>query len=319
MDEVGGYFQLERLISNEYYNNLISINTGRNALMYLLEAKKIKKLYIPYYICDSVINILKIHDYDFDFYHINSDFMPVFQNLLDKNEYIYIVNYFGQLDNNKVLNLKQRYYNIIIDNTQAFFQKPVENIDTIYSCRKFFGVPDGAYLSTKVKIGYDLETDVSKDRFTHLLGRYEGTGSQYYGEFQKNEELLNNQDIKNMSDLTHNILGAIDYKDIRNTRNKNYAYLDSMLGIHNKLKPRFADGAFAYPFLIENGIEIKKALSDMKIYIPTLWPNVINEKLKGKLEYDYAANILPLPCDQRYTTENMNYIVRKVKELLNLD
>lgn len=40
MDEIGGYFQLEQLISNEYYNNLISLNTGRNALLYLLKAKK---------------------------------------------------------------------------------------------------------------------------------------------------------------------------------------------------------------------------------------------------------------------------------------
>lgn len=245
--------------------------------------------------------------------------MPIFQNSLDENEYIYIVNYFGQLDNDKVINLKQRYHNIIIDNTQAFFQKPVENIDTIYTCRKFFGVPDGAYLSTRAKLEYDLEIDVSKDRIIHLLGRYEGTASEYYSYFQKNEGLLNNQGIKYMSNLTHNILGAIDYENIRKIRNQNYSYLESILGLHNKLKLRSPDGAFAYPFYVENGIVVKKALSDMKIYIPTLWQNVFIDKLKGKLEYDYAANILPLPCDQRYTIENMCYMVKTIKGFLNLD
>lgn len=39
---------------------------------------------------------------------------------------------------------------IILDNTQSFFQKPISGIDTIYSCRKYFGVPDGAYLSTNI-------------------------------------------------------------------------------------------------------------------------------------------------------------------------
>lgn len=44
--EIWRYFGLENLKSNEYYNNLIAINTGRNALLYLLQAKEIKKVYI---------------------------------------------------------------------------------------------------------------------------------------------------------------------------------------------------------------------------------------------------------------------------------
>jgi hypothetical protein len=52
--KIGGYFGLEQLVSNEYYKDLVPLNTGRNALLCLLKTRNIKKLYIPYYICNSV-------------------------------------------------------------------------------------------------------------------------------------------------------------------------------------------------------------------------------------------------------------------------
>jgi hypothetical protein len=54
MKEIGGYFGLEQLVSNEYYKDLVPLNTGRNALLYLLKARNTKKLYISYYLCNSV-------------------------------------------------------------------------------------------------------------------------------------------------------------------------------------------------------------------------------------------------------------------------
>lgn len=38
--EIGGYFGLEPLISNEYYKDLIALNTARNALLFILKARK---------------------------------------------------------------------------------------------------------------------------------------------------------------------------------------------------------------------------------------------------------------------------------------
>lgn len=309
MKEIGGYFGLEKLITNEYYKELISLNNGRNALLYLLKARDIKKLYIPYYICDSVSDMLKMYGYGFEFYNINSDFIPIFNKPLTNNEYIYIVNYYGQLTNDRVHHLKRQYNQIILDNTQAFFQIPIDNIDTIYTCRKFFGVPDGAYLSTEIRLNEDLETDISKERMVHILGRFEGVASDYYNIFQENDISFMSEPLKNMSKLTRNILGAIDYEKVRYTRNENYGYLEGKLKEKNKLKITVPDGAFAYPFYVKNGIEIRKELSKKKIYIPTLWPNVLRDLLEENIEYQYAANILPLPCDQRYSEEDMRYII----------
>jgi hypothetical protein len=312
MKEIGGYFGLDQLVNNEYYKNLLSLNTGRNALLYLFKMKNIQKLYIPYYLCNSVSYMLEKHEFDFEYYHIDADFNPIFNKKLCEGEYLYIVNYYGQLTNDKVIYLNQNYGNIILDNTHAFFQKPIDGIDTIYSCRKFFGVPDGAYLSTNSVLDEVIEIDISKDRMTHILGRFEGTASDYYSNFQENDASFKFEPLKYMSKLTKNILGAIDYKKVKEIRDENYAYLESKLKKINKLRLITPEGAFAYPFYLENGVEIRKNLAANKIYIPTLWPNVLEDTFKGSLEYDYAANILPLPCDQRYGISDMEYVVKEL-------
>mgnify|MGYP000882286192 CR=1 FL=1 len=309
MKEIGGYFGLEQLVNNEYHRDLIALNTGRNALLYVLKAKDIQKLYIPYYLCHSVSYMLEKHKFNYTYYHIDADFNPLFDIRLDDHDYLYIVNYYGQLTNEVVTSLKQKYERIIIDNAQAFFQKPVVGIDTIYSCRKFFGVPDGAYLSSNSILDEELEVDISKDRMTHILGRFEGTASDYYSKFQENDSSFKSAPLRHMSRLTRNILGAIDYERVKKTREENYAYLDSRLKEMNKLRLITPEGPFAYPLYLKNGVEVRKRLAGKKIYIPTLWPNVLVDTPKNSLEYDYAANILPLPCDQRYGKINMDRIV----------
>ena len=316
MKEIGGYFELEKLVSNEYHKGLFSLNSGRNALLYILRAKNINKLYIPYFLCNSIKDMLKLHRYRFEFYHIDSNFMPAFNKILGRDEYLYVVNYYGQLNNQIAEQLKQKYKQIILDNTHAFFQKPIEGIDTIYTARKFFGVPDGAYLYTDTKLEDDLALDVSKDKMAHLLGRYENEASEYYGTFKNNENSFINASLKLMSEMTHNILGAIDYEEVIRKRNANYVYLHDKLNVYNKLNLEFPNGAFTYPFYMENGLEIKLRLAEKKIYVPTLWPNVIRDNLKNSIEHSYAANILPLPCDQRYGGDEMEYIVKELMAIV---
>lgn len=314
--EIGGYFGLEQFIDNEYYKNLIALNTARNALIYLMMAKNIKKLYIPYYLGSSISEVLKKYHYDFEYYYIDTGFCPRLKKNLNKAEYIYIVNYYGQLTNEKIISLKKRYKNIIIDNTQSFFQNPIDGIDTIYSCRKFFGVPDGAYLSTSATLNEDLQTDISKHRVAHLLGRFEGIASDYYNTFKKNETSFRNEPLKRMSNLTKNILGAIDYKGVKKVRSKNYVYLHKKLRNINKLKLIIPEGPFSYPLYRENGLEIREMLIEKKIYIPILWPNVLKDVPKSSLEYQYTSNILPLPCDQRYGINDMQYIIEEVNNIV---
>lgn len=315
MKEIGGYFQLDQFISHPYHTDMVELNTARNALIYLIDTKKIQKVFLPYFLCDSVSNILRKHSIAFEYYHIDNNFLPVKKNKMKQHEYMYIVNYYGQLSNERLLSLQGQYENIIVDNVQAFFQEPINEVDTIYSCRKFFGLPDGAYLSTNSLMKDQLDDDQSSDRMIHILGRYEGKASDYYEYFQKNDKSFKELPLKRMSKLTRNILGAIDYNRTIQARNRNYKYLQVEFGPANQLDLTTPEGPYAYPYYVENGREIRKKLAQRSIYIPTLWPNVLKENTEDSLEYNFAENILPLPCDQRYDLEDMD---RLIKEFQNV-
>ena len=313
MKEIGGYFGLEEFSNNEYYKDLIAVNNARNALLYILKARKITKLYIPYFLCDSVSYMCDREGYAYDYYHIGRDFLPCFDCKVSGSEYLYVVNYYGQLSNETILTLKAKYGNIIVDNVQAFFQKPIEGIDTVYSCRKFFGVPDGGYVATDCRLDEELETDISKDRMKHILGRFEGKASDYYCDFKKNDESFKMLPLRYMSKLTHNILGAIDYKYVIQKRNGNYAFLDKELGKYNHLSLSTPIAPYAYPFYCEDGMALKKKLAEKGIYVATLWPNVLD--MNVTVEKDYAENILPLPIDQRNCVDELMIVVGEIKNV----
>ena len=59
MREYGGYIEFETFLGEMLYEDGIALNCGRNALEYLCEVKKIRKLYIPYFLCTSIPNLCK--------------------------------------------------------------------------------------------------------------------------------------------------------------------------------------------------------------------------------------------------------------------
>lgn len=296
--EIGGYFGLEELTDKEYYSDLIALNTARNAVAYLIKTKDIRKIYLPKYLCDSIFKLCEREGCAYEFYEVGADFQPIFDKNLQEDEWLYVVNYYGQVNNE--VELKKTYSRIIFDNAQAFFRKPVEGIETVYSCRKFFGVPDGAYLSSDIRI--DVKDDVSKDRMEHILGRYECTASEFYNKYVENEETYYDLPVRGMSKLTHNILGAIDYETVKRKREEHFRYLNDRLNNLNGIEVKMIEGPFAYPFYTKNGLEIKRRLAKNGIYVASLWPTALEY---GGIAKDYSENILPLPCDQRYSIEEM--------------
>lgn len=316
MKDIGGYFELEQLINKEHYKDLIRLNSGRNSLLYLVKVLNIKKLHIPFFICDSVPIILEKNKCNYEFYRIDKNFKPLFKPELKEHEYVFIVNFYGQITNSNMRRYKKEYRNIIIDNSQAFFQLPVKNVNTIYTCRKFFGVPDGAYLSSDVPVKLNLETDKSAGRLKHILGRYEGNASEFYSDYQTNEQKFYSFKLKKMSKLTQNILGAIDYPCVVKKRNENFKYLHSIFSAENKLNISIPNGPFAYPFYSESAELIRDELKKKNIYIPTLWPNVLKTCDIKSNEYKFSNYILPLPCDQRYNIKDMSNIAESIKNAI---
>ena len=71
-----------------------------------------------------------------------------------------------------------------------------------------------------------------------------------------------------------------------------------------------------YPLLIKNGTEIKRKLVEKKIYIPMFWKNVIGTVEGESFENYLIYNLLPIPIDHRYGTEDMQFIVQEIKKIV---
>lgn len=312
MKEIGGYFGLEQFPDKSYHPGLVAVNSGRNALLYIVKARGYQKLYIPRFLCDTVSELCKREGIAYEEYGIDSAFLPVFNGVPGPKEAVYIVNFYGQLPDSLLLEMQVRWGNVIVDHVQDFFRKPLAGVDTVYSCRKFFGVPDGGYAACD-GAALSLEPDFSRDRMTHILGRFEDCGSNFYRDFQENDHRFYSRSLRGMSRLTQNILSAVDYEAVRRARNANYAQLAQALAPYNRLVLTPPEGPYCYPFYCKNGMSVKKRLAEEKIYVPTLWPNVPEHPDATELEIDYAENILPLPCDQRYGPEDMTRILHHLK------
>ena len=317
MKEIGGYIELDSYTGTEYHPPEFGLNCGRNALAFLFESRHIKKLYIPYYLCDSISNVCKKHNIPYEYYHIDGSLLPIFDKKLEKGEYLYIVNYYGQIHNYQFIEWHSRHNQVIVDNSHAFFQQPCSGIDTIYTCRKYFGVPDGAYLITDSKLERELEIDVSFERMRFLLGRYEKGASDFYSEYIKNNRSFKHEPLKKMSKLTHNLLRAIDYESIKKRRTDNYSQLHETFYQQNQLTISTPTGAYMYPLLIENGLEIRKRLVEQRIYIPVLWPSVLETEGVNNTEKYMVENILPLPCDQRYSGKDLFEMGEVIKKCIS--
>ena len=103
--EIGGYLELEEPAGQEYYPDLCGVNLGRTALLWLMEARRCKKIYLPFFLCDSVTGACERSGAEIEFYHMDEGLHPVLEErTLPEGEYLYLVNYYGQLTDDKIRN-----------------------------------------------------------------------------------------------------------------------------------------------------------------------------------------------------------------------
>lgn len=319
MKAIGGYFSLElpQVQGSYIHEKGIHLNSGRNALEYILRSLlDIQCLWIPYYTCDVVLEPLKKLDIPYRFYSVNEYLELTDEIELGKNEYLLATNYFGIKDA-YIEELSSRYgERLIVDNAQAFFAELIAGIKTVYSPRKFIGIPDGgiAYMETGFDIA-ELEQDISYDRCSHLLKRLDLGAEVGYADFRENSHQLMNQPIKRMSNLTRNVLKSVDFELVKKRRRENFRQLNEALSGINQLHiPDMKTFAcpMVYPFYTSDDT-LKKRLIENKIFVATYWPNVLDWCKDSMLEYELASRVIAIPVDQRYENENMNKIIKIIE------
>ena len=309
MNPIGGYFELELPQLAEYHQTAIALNTGRNCLEYILRVRGYRRVYLPYYSCEVILEPFKKLGVEYSFYPVNANLEVEEPITLSADEAFLYINYFG-LKQDHVKVLAQRYgKQLIVDNTQAFFDRPIDGVDTFYSCRKFFGVTDGAYLYCDKPLDEELEQDQSWQRMGYLLKRIDVSPEAAYCDFRDQSAKLKNNPIRRMSPLTHRIMASIDYSAVAERRKQNYLQLDDALKHKNGITLPLGDGTvpMVYPFLTMDQ-QLRQHLIDNKVYVATYWPNVLDWCDQNSTEETLTRQLLPIPIDQRYCPAEMEAI-----------
>ncbi|MFA5663591.1 hypothetical protein [Castellaniella sp.] len=321
--EIGGYFELALPDHGDPFPRPYrKFQSARAALRALLESGNFRQCWVPAYICDSVLDAVRDAGCTPEFYFLDDAFNPKITWPLCSQVVLIYVNYFG-LCHEGVASIRQRMPadQLIVDNTQALFAAPVDVFGSIYSPRKFVGVPDGGLLvsSSDDFTMPDHEDTLSSQRMGHLLTRMTVSARAGYAQFQQANQLLEDTAPLRMSRLTARLLHSIDMQDVQCRRRLNFIRLAKAFNDLNAIQWVLdaCSVPLCYPLVVDRDVtHARRALADKGIYVPTFWDEARPRIGEDCIERQLLDRCLALPCDQRYGADDMDRVIHEVLDVL---
>ncbi|WP_435579663.1 hypothetical protein [Gilvibacter sp.] len=317
MKPIGGFFELELPKGDSlYHNDAVALSTGRACLNLIIKETQPKKLYLPYYSCEALFQPILECKVDFEFYKINERLELDEDIAVQEGEYLIYINFFG-LKRKYVQQLKATYgAQLILDNTHDYFFQEVEGY-SFTSARKYFGVPDGAFLYGSSSSDLNHVERFTEASLEHSLHRLLGNQDRSFALFQQYEASLSS-DLLRISKVSEMLLKLVDYKQVIQRRQENFEVLERELSAVNTLawEPD-SISTFCYPLLLEKHVE-KATFHREKLFIPTLWPDVLerDDIASYPVAEKLTSDLLPLPIDHRYTPDQMRQMAALIRTLL---
>ncbi|MBR1908583.1 hypothetical protein IJ818_06575 [bacterium] len=259
----------------------IGLNTARNCLRYIIRAYKISEIFMPYYICPTVKSTVRKENINIKFYHIDKNFMPVCD--FNENDFILYPNYFGICSKN-VEFLEKKYKNLIIDNAHSFYSRP-HGLASFNSLRKFlqpnYGIKNGAYLYINKILNTNFET---ADNYKLTEYNFEN--------IVKNENQLDEEDIKLISETTETLLNKIDFNKEKFSRLSNFYKYHEIYSKQNELQINLKEDEtpFVYPLLTKDDSTVYE-LEKQGLMIFRYWNGIP----KHFAEYEFCKHLIPIP------------------------
>ena len=304
----------------------VLLANARGGLRLLAQSLRPKQVWLPSYLCGDMLLAFEGLACKVDFYEIDA-FLRVptasWMDSLLEDDLVVAIDYFGFPTDPIFLEAVQaRRAWIVEDSCQALLTERVgEMADfVLYSPRKFLGVPDGGVLCACSPRAH--RTGIFKiplrpppqnwwfDALTAAVWRRDfdlaGNDPAWFALFQQSEKSTPVEPYA-MSELAQTILlRKFSPSKAITARRINYQYLLGKIG-HIALFPDLPAGVvpLGFPVRCPNRGAVRKKLFDNKIFPPIHWfidgivPNFF------KASHQLAREIMTLPCDQRYTPEDM--------------
>lgn len=318
-NEIGGYFELGLPDYGDPFPNTFKFQSGRAALRAALESAGIKRIHIPDYICNAVVQAIADAGVLAEGYRLDDSLYPkTSPDVLERECAFLYVNYFGLCQEN-VDRLLQYFprNQLIIDNSQALLAQPGNAMATIYSVRKYVGVPDGGLLAAP-DLGITMpenEDTKSIDRMRPLLVRTAYSARNGYLDYVESEKTLTDTKPLRISRLTNRLMRSIDMNTVTRRRRENFFELARHLDKHNVRKWTIDNDSvpLCYPLLLDWDVtKLKETLHGEHIFVPSYWPEAKARTTFNSIEYNLTQRCLFVPCDQRYTISQITELAEQI-------
>ena len=319
--------------------------SGRTALEYIirdiLEDYRIESVLLPGYCCHTMIEPFSRHGISVRFYDVFYDKsrglcadIPERQN----NEIFYYMTYFGFSNISGVnMNEIRKAYDVIIeDKTHSWLENGLESYAdyTYASYRKWTGFYGIAEANKRVGNFKPIEGGIgetySKMRKTAMFmkKRYIEAGTDnkelFLARFDEAEAFLE-KDYVGYIPTEECLLQLVntDFEFIKGRRRRNADILlwglSGMRSCTLLHKSRNEDDTPLFVPILVNGNRdaLRKYLIDNQVYCPVHWPlSDYHRRLseRGKIIYEEE---LSLVCDQRYGEEDMEKVVKLIRDYFN--
>ena len=310
--------------------DLLFVN-ARSAIAHVVRAVDAENVWLPSYLCDALlfgVGLAKPR-----FYAVGSDFRLVDRAALDEvreGDVVVVIDPFGfPYDEEAGTIARERGAWLLEDASQALLtgRERTRADFTVFSPRKFLGVPDGGILrihSHSELPAPSLQPPPAewwlKAFAANVMRRDFDRGHGTRDWFPLGQEVERDAPFGEfaMSELSRALLSsAFDYDEIARRRRENYAHLTDSLGSLAHLGPLPPDVVpIGFPIAVDERDRVRAALFADEIYPMVHWElgGFVPEEFGES--HSLSARMLTLPCDQRYGPDDMNRIAARVTEAL---
>lgn len=318
MKVLGGEYEYK--IDDEYR---YITDSGRSSLRLILKSiSGGKKFLIPDFLCPIIVDILREHEIDFDFYHINEDLTIDRSGLINFDTYdiLYIIDYFGNRD--PVL-AKINNQNLFVIEDAVFlpdFKKPanIKNWIGFNSFRKISYIADGSVIKSTVELSGNKIVNqeapfvslkyAAKDMKYDYIHKNLFSEDEYLKTSSQAQEIIDKQrQIYSVSKRSlFNIFEFyLDIEKENRARSENYRVLERLL--YDKAIRINPDFYSFFVLLTGDRDRLRKYLFKKNIFLPVHWPAM------ARFKNSLCDRIISIPLDSRYSIGNMEKISYLIK------
>jgi dTDP-4-amino-4,6-dideoxygalactose transaminase len=313
--------------------NCVCLVNARSAIRLLIDRLHPTQVWMPSYLCGAMLQAIAPHRTMLRFYDVSYELTPGSSRWIDqinRGDIVLVIDYFGfAWDADAVAKARERGAWILEDASQALLSGHVGKRSdfVVFSPRKFLGVPDGGILVVRADVSLPDETLQTPPAswwlkaLTVAIQRREfdrhGGDREWFRLFRDVEREFPTGNYA-MSELSRLLLmQAFDYAAIAERRRENYLFLRGALAKWAVFKDIPEDVApLGFPICHPQRDRLRQHLFDQRIYPSVHWPIAGIVPAEFRDSHRLAEEIMTLPCDQRYSVDDMARMTSLMTELL---